>query len=100
MNNKKEVYQEGRFKYLKLVNNEIERIRNEVPVEYHFVSDESYKLIKEILGIDNLDNEELQAMRNSIVKGLSKFEDTDTWTKLSMVTGVIDHEKVSRGMEV
>jgi hypothetical protein len=94
------IYQEGKFKYLRLVNNEIERIRKELPVEYHFVSEESCKLIKEILNIDNLNNEELQALRNSVVRGLSNYKDIDTWVNLSMVTGVIDHEKVSRGMEV
>lgn len=103
---KKEIYVDGNCKHLKL-SNEIERIVSEVPVEWSFVSEESYNIIKDILDIDNLTNEELQAMRNSIVRGLSSYirglssyKDTDNWIKLSMVTGVIDHEKVDRGMEV
>ena len=66
-----------------------------------FVSENMVSIIRLILDIDNLSNEELQTARNTIVKELTKdIDNFDMWTRMSMITAVIDNEKWNRNMAV
>ena len=74
-----------------------------------FVSKKAMKQIEGILNLRNLNTEEdLRAVRNTIVKELSKKEKEETnveeqeniWNKMSMVTAVIDNVKWEKGFAV
>lgn len=105
---KRKIYQENGFNYLKLSDTEINSIYNDIEPERMFIKEETIYQIREMLSIEKLTNEELIAMRNSIVKELSKeYEnnasgcfDMTNMTKISMITMVIDCEKSNRGMEI
>ncbi len=74
-----------------------------------FVSKTNIEIIKNILTLHEVSNDELVGMRNYIVKTLSKIKSSmkecskermDMITRISMITAVIDNEKWDRGMEV
>lgn len=66
-----------------------------------FVTGEMVSKIRLLLDIDNLSNDQLQTARNTIVKEFTKeYKDFDMWTRMSMITAVIDNEKWERGMAV
>ena len=84
---------------------------NVLPVEEYFVTKPTMEKIETILSLKEINDEELQGTRNSVVKELSKIKNgardnndwatfDDTCTRISMITCVIDAEKCKRGMAI
>lgn len=103
-------YQDGRFTYAELSQEQINQL-NALPVEEDFISEPTINKIRKILNLKEINNEELQGTRNSVVKELRKIKNEardkkdwktfdDTCTRISMITCVIDAEKWKRGMAV
>lgn len=96
--------------YVELSQEQLNQLKT-LPVEEYFVTEPTKEKIETILNLKEINNEELQGTRNSVVKELSKIErdarDKKDWktfddicTKISMVTAVIDNEKWNRGMAI
>ena len=77
-------YTEERFTFAVLTKEEVNSL-NEIKFDRHFISNEQIKKVEEILNInENTEEDELRAIRNSIVK------DFDDMTSISAITCVID----------
>lgn len=94
------IYNENGFNYLVVGKETIEKLKTEIPAERMFVSKESQKKIEDLLKLETLTNEELIAVRNTVVKAFDENDDYDNWTRLSMITSVIDYAKYNKGMRV
>lgn len=89
----------------------IEFLTETIIPEQFIVSDREHYKISAILNLQGLTDEELQAVRNTIVEefsdrqsSLRKRGDWDSYdrisTQMSMITAVIDEEKNSRRMAI
>ena len=96
--------------YIELSQEQLNQLKT-LPVEEYFVTEPTKEKIEAILKLKEINNEELQGTRNSVVKELSQIErdarDKKDWktfddicTRISMITAVIDNEKWNRGMAV
>ena len=93
------IYKEAGCLFVKFSKETLEELKK-LPVEEVFVSCETFEKIKKILNLEIRTAEELIAVRNSVVKELTKNDDRDNWTRMSMIVCVIDNEKIKRGMAV
>ena len=91
----KEMYTEGKFSFI-VLDKEVVNKLTQIPVEEMFVTAGTAKLISNILEFNTYSNDELQALRNSIVKDFPRND--NNWTRKSMIIAVIDDEKLKRGM--
>ena len=86
--------------FIDLSEKELKDLKN-LPAEKVIVTEPTIKKIVKILKLTKRTNLELIGLRNSVVKELTKDdEDDDNWTRMSMITCVIDNEKWKRGMAI
>lgn len=93
------------FKVVDLDEETLEKLNN-IPVEEMFVTDETTVKITSILNLFNHNVDELEAIRNSVVIGMSQADvsreeyDYDNSIRVSMITSVIDYFIRRKGGEV
>lgn len=76
----------------------LEQIKN-LNINRHFVSEEQIKEITKLLNLENMNKNELTAIRNKVVKGFYELEDEqedflkrmEYYTAMSGTTAVIDN---------
>ncbi len=96
----KETYYEEKFIFTKIEKEVFDKLKQIEP-ERNFVSAETVAKIKSILKMYEYTDEELQGLRNTIVRDFEgKKDNYDDWTRVSMITAVIDNEKFNRGMAI
>jgi hypothetical protein len=71
----------------------------QIKPERMFVSPESEKEIIRLLELHDTTPEQLQILRNTVVEKLGD-DNMDDWTRMSMITAVIDNLKYKKGMAV
>ena len=90
------IYVQDEIRFVELTEQEIKELQ-EITPERIWISKESMNKISDILKLKETPTDELQPLRNSIVKLLcDDYESEDNWTRMSMITCVIDNEVYDR----
>lgn len=92
----RKIYVQDEIRFVELTEQEVKEL-HEITPERVWISKENVDKISDILKIKEVPTDELQPLRNSIVKLLcDDYVSEDDWTRMSMITCVIDNEVYSR----